>query len=186
MIPEHEEMVAAIISRWRTASAQDLADGAAWYAEANAAARALAAGTNGRVSTEQTAGVIAALSPRMPWARNLHLAALLTDAFVLGADIPGGAMRARIAEALDILAGRKIAPSGRKVAAFARAILGDESAVVVDVWAMRAAGVLGRESVTAGQYASIAVAYTDAAERLGVAPRTLQATTWVTIRGGAS
>jgi hypothetical protein len=179
-------MVDSLLDNWHGATADDLAAGLRWYDEAGATARALAAGTDGRVSVQQAAGVIAALSPRMPWARNVHLAALVVDAFTAGAEMPGGAMRARLAECAAILRGEKAGPSGRKVSNFARAILGDTDAVTVDVWAMRAAGIADRESLTAGQYARVSAAYTAAAEMLGVTPRDLQAAVWVAVRGGAA
>ena len=185
---EHRAMVRRITAAWSSASAADLAAGLEWYDTARAACDALAAGTSGRVTTEQAAGVVAALSPRMPWARNLTVAAAVIDAHVDGRPAPAMALRRNLDVACAILDGRQSGPTGRKVSAFARAILGDTAAVVVDVWAARAAGhpMPDGKGLTPRQYDAIAAAYTDAAERLGVAPRDLQAAVWVVVRGSAS
>ena len=79
-------------------------------------------------------------------------------------------------------------PTAPKTARFARNLLGDRTVVTVDVWALRVA--LGRHAdenalKRAGVYAAIEHAYILAAARLGVDPVTVQATTWVAIRGRA-
>lgn len=187
-IPEHGAMVAAIRGRWAEASADDLAAGLRWYSEAHATAEALAAGTSGAVTVEQAAGVIAALSPRVQWARNVALAALVVEAHTLGARMPGGVFRRQLSTACAILDGRQAGPTGPKVSAFHRAIMGDRSAVVVDVWAARAAGVPMPQGRTLNrtQYRAIEAAYREAAEALAVDPRDLQAAVWVSVRGRAS
>jgi hypothetical protein len=188
IIPEHATMVASIRHAWDSATAADLEAGLGWYGEAHGVAAALAAGTDGRVSTEQAAGVIAALSPRQTWQRNIRLAALVVDAWSLGVAMPGGVFARQLATAVAILEGRQAGPTGPKVSAFHRAILGDTSAVVVDVWAARAAGIAMPHgtSLTPANYRRIEAAYREAADALGVAPRDLQAATWVATRGGAA
>lgn len=188
ILPAHGDMVAAIHGAWSGASASDLAAGRAWYSEARSTAEALAAGTDGRVTVSQAAGVIAALSPRQFWARNVRLAALVVDAHVLDAPMPGGVFRRQLDTACAILDGRQTGPTGPKVSAFFRAILGDPGAVVVDVWAARAAGVAMPDGTTLSpaQYRRIAAAYTEAAAGLDVEPRDLQAAVWVATRGRAA
>jgi hypothetical protein len=182
-------MVRSIRRAWDAASADDLAAGLSWYATANGTARALAAGTDGRVSLEQAAGVIAALSPRMQWGRNVRLAALVVDAHGLNLPMPGGVFRRQLDTACAILDGRLDGPTGPKVSAFYRAILGDHDAVVVDVWAARAAGLDMPDGTTISpaQYRRIAAAYRSAAAAIGtVSPRDLQAAVWVATRGRAA
>ncbi len=188
IIPDHGDMVADIRATWERATAADLAAGLAWYTEAHGVAVALAAGTDGRVSTEAAAGVIAALSPRQFWARNVRLAALVIDAWTLGLDMPRGVFARQLDTAVRILRGEQAGPSGPKVSAFHRAIMGDPLAVVVDVWAARVAGIAMPNGTTLSpaQYRRIAAAYTEAAEALGVAPRDLQAATWIVARGRAA
>lgn len=187
-IPSHAAMVQRLVAQWHAATAAEHAAGLAWYADAEAAAIALAAGTDGAISPATAAGVIAALSPRMPWARNLRLAADVIDAHVSGRPAPGGAMAVNLAAAARVLAGEPGAIRAPKTAAFAANLAGDTRAVTVDVWAVRAAtGHRMPDGMGIGprQYAEIAAAYTEAAERVGIEPRDLQATIWVAIRGRA-
>lgn len=180
-------MVRRLVAAYHGASAADHAAGARWYADAEAAARALAAGTDGAITTDTAAGIIAALSPRMPWARNLRLAAEAVDQHMSGRPITLGAMGTSIANVERVLRGESLrAP---KIRAFAANIAGDTAAVTVDVWAARAATgdpMPDGSNITPAQYRRIAAAYTEAAERVGITPRDLQATVWVAIRGSAS
>ena len=73
---------------------------------------------------------------------------------------------------------------GPKTRAFARNISGDREAVTVDVWACRVAGIDETKLSRVGVYEAVAQAYRDAASVKGVDPATMQATTWVTARGG--
>ena len=181
-LPSHRAMVRSIRTAWDGATAADLASGLDWYNVAHATAEGLAAGTDGRVTVDQAAAVIAALSPRQHWARNVAAAAAVIDG-----DTPSGVFGRQLATARAILAGRQAGPTGPKVSAFHRAIMGDGSAVVVDVWAARAAGVDMPEgrTLSPAQFRRIAAAYTEAASGLGVAPRDLQAAVWVATRGRA-
>lgn len=180
---QHTAMVRRIVAVWRGATAADLAAGLDWYAEAHATAAALAAGT-GTVTTAEAAGVIAALSPRAQWRVNVAWATRMVNAYATGGDMPAVSTTNNRATAWAILAGTLDGPRGIKTAAFMRAIMGDVSAVVVDVWAARAAGI--GHNFGPAEYRRIAAAYTEAADRLGVAPRDLQAAVWVAVRGGAA
>jgi hypothetical protein len=80
---------------------------------------------------------------------------------------------------LDVLA-------GPKERAFYRCIMGYSDAVTVDVWAARVAeGHWKSPSITGRRYERIAAAYRAAARRAGVRPSTIQAATWIHIRGAA-
>ena len=188
-IPDHATMVRRLVAAYRGASAADADAGRRWYADAEAAAIALAAGTDGRVDRETAAGVIAAFSPRMPWARNLRVAAACVDAHVAGRPMPRMAMGASHRAAERVLAHEPGALRAPKVRAFAANLTGDTRAVTVDVWAVRAATgdpMPDGRQITPAQYRRIAAAYTEAAERVGIEPRDLQAVVWVSIRGRAS
>ena len=132
------------------------------------------------VPVENAAAIIAALSPRVRWSTNITLA---ID-FAAGREIKGlgnsirSAERARV-EGIDAL-------KGVKVNAFAKAIAGDDDAIVIDVWMMRAAGFMDRDAPTIVQYREIASAIRSLAVAWGVTPRTMQALLWILIRGGAS
>ena len=148
-------------------------DGMTWYARAHDIAREA-----GDVSLG--AGIISALSPRMPWNRNVALARM---AFVQ--PLTGGALtrsiesvnRIRNGEApLDVL-------GGLKTRAFYANILDPENdeAVTVDTHAIKIAGI-NRDSVGKGLYNEIANGYRDAANLAGILPHQMQAITWVAYR----
>lgn len=119
--------------------------------------------------------VFAALSPRMQY--GAHRKAMLA---LLRGETIGGLCRSRNAAIAALHLGKL--PSGPKVSNFAKALAGDESAVAVDIWMMRAAG-LTSDSPTKREYAHVALATTRAAKRCGVSPRTMQAAVWFQVRG---
>jgi hypothetical protein len=73
---------------------------------------------------------------------------------------------------------------GRKVRAFNRALVGDESAEVVDVWMLRAAGYRS-DRPTPRVYETVARALRKVAARVAVPVARLQAVVWVVARGRA-
>lgn len=142
-----------------------------WYANASKCVVKLASITGH--SIERTARVISILSPRVSVRRNL----VASIALLSGLERPSGVMRAPWDRAQrDIL-------RGPKTTAFARNLLGDESAVTLDTWAWRALGIEeypARKAIwEAGRRR-----YHKAAERLGVTPAECQAGVWQTFRGG--
>lgn len=162
-------------------------DARAWYANARAAARRLAREHGTTVSV--AAGVIAALSPRCPWGRNVIAADIILGAARRGDDLPSVGLKANARKAFAIAsgAGRPLdILRGPKVRSFYRNILGDVDAVTVDVWAARAAGVDSKARLDGRRYDHIADAYRYAARIVGVAPAVLQAIVWVSIRGTAA
>lgn len=149
---------------------------ARWYDDAQVIAYDVAA--RACVPVEIGAGILAAFSPRVPWSRNITLA----YAYAAGAPTPGlGASRAAAdrvtAHGLDALTGPKVGP-------FARAILGDPDAIVIDSWMCRAAGI-GRAYPSPVQRERIAHAVRILARRHGLEPRTMQALLWIRVRGRA-
>jgi hypothetical protein len=136
---------------------------------------------------EHAAAVIAQLSPRTPWARNVAGAYGLLLSGTAPHCMANNVARAKVAAAAaDPLATLK----GPKVSAFAANILGDTDRVTVDVWALRVA--LGGDSEIdpesaiskAGVYDAIAHCYRLAARRVGVDPAVMQAVTWIVARNG--
>jgi hypothetical protein len=73
---------------------------------------------------------------------------------------------------------------GMKTNAFAKAIAGDEQAVVIDVWMLRAVGI---EKKTPGQaqYNLLVEAVKKTAFDFGMTPRAMQALIWIVVRGSA-
>ena len=158
-----------------------------WYTIAQRETRRLA--RDHGTTRARAAGVIAALSPLQTWVGNVGAA----DQVLAAADrgdrtAPRVGLRRNVAKAwaiatgegrpLDIL-------SGPKVRAFYRNIMGDLSAVTVDRWAARAAGVTEAYPSTRARYDEVAACYIAAAAVVGVEPAILQAIVWCSIRGRA-
>lgn len=178
-----------IMDTWAKRTASDLESGATWYPSHDAILESMVA--MGAPSKEHAAVAFAHLSTRTLYAKNLAGALAL---------VSGGREEARrhvfLTRNLDA-AERALAaedpwttygPKSPKTRAFALNLLGDEDAVTVDTWAARIAlpehidggKVLSR----AGVYDAIAHCYRLAAKRAGVSAPTMQATTWITARGG--
>jgi hypothetical protein len=171
----------------RKATPEDVAAGEAWYREARSTAADIAGETG--CSLETAAGVIAALSPRCQWASNVKNARRVLQAAAAGADTsPAVNTKANRRTSWDIAMGADAADRlrGPKTNAFYHNIMGDEDAVTVDVWAMRAAGLSGKTSPTRRQYADIAAAYRRVAKDFGMSPAMAQATAWIVVRGSAA
>lgn len=183
---DHARLVAKIHRQWCCLSDEQRALGEAWYPSAYALISAMVP-TPGYGGSLRACGVVAALSPRMTWEENLSAAArMLETARVFGSilpavnTIPNRLKAYRIAKGeapLDVL-------SGNKTRAFYRNLIGNERAVTIDVWAMRVAG-LERNSLTDRQYQRVCAAYREVAREAGTQPRTLQAATWISIRGAS-
>jgi hypothetical protein len=175
----------ARVDGWLTvATAQDLADGLAWYDRARGHAETMAAESG--LSVRQCAGVIAALSPRCQWATNVAGARrmLLAAAAGEGEPVVGG-VRSNRAKAWAIAQGADPGDvlSGPKVCAFFANIMGDVESVTIDVWAARAAE--GRENPHAPKrrrYRLCEETYRRAARRHGITPRDAQAAVWTVYR----
>ncbi len=169
---------ARLVTLYTSATAGQRASGDAWYATARATARTLAARHG--VSLATSAGVIAALSPRVTWRQNVRLA----DS-VLGLTYERGAVRTNLAKARAIGC-EGHAPlsvlSGPKVRAFYRAMMGDETAGVVDVWMVRAMRI---RALTAKAYLAAVRAMARAAAIVGTTVARLQAVVWTVVRGSA-
>ncbi len=175
---------ARIMRVYRAATAEQAEAGLRWYVAAHDAAAELDPG-----NTRRAAGVIAALSPRTSWERNLLLArnayergeatgALGRSCRAANAILAGG-------EPLDVL-------SGQKVRAFFQLIADptDNQTVCVDRHAVRVAlgyDLSDRELSAIhlernGLYGRFVDTYRRAADKLSVLPWQAQAVTWVTWR----
>lgn len=179
-LPSLATLTDTILGVWSQATDSDLESGASWYGEAAELAATLAAKSG--VSVEHAASVISHLSPRTTWARNVMGA---TELLLHGRQGPG-IMSAGYGRAVKALESDNPLETfgGPKTRAFAANISGDTEAVTVDVWACRVAGISDKLLGRVGVYDAVAEAYRLAARSVGVTPRTMQATTWVTARGG--
>jgi hypothetical protein len=154
---------------------EEWAAGAEWY-PSEAGWIAEQAATYGR-SPIRAMCAYAALSPRLQLGRN-RIALIM----LLEGHRPKGVFSRNIDNATRCMADGCL-PRGPKVHNFALNLMGCSEAVTVDVWAMRAAGFSGESPGTAKQYKLVANAYRDAARRIGTDARTLQAVTWLHVRG---
>lgn len=149
---------------------------AKWYLDAERVAEKVAANLN--ISLENAASVVSAFSPRERWTANVAKAI----AFSLGETPVGLSNNLRMAKAAVSIGFDAL--KGPKTNAFARAIAGDENAVVVDVWMMRALG-LEKKSPNGEEYKTIARAVKTVATLYGMTPRAMQALIWIIVRGSA-
>lgn len=161
----------------KTADHDALAAGWWWYEEAQRCCEDLA--ERHRLPLATVAGVVAALSPRIQWKRNLRVA----DALLAG-DEPTGVFQRSIRAAYQVLATDR-PPSGPKVSAFAAALAGDREAVVIDSIMLDACGIERHRINHVGVYEQLAEVLAEEAERYGLAPCAYQATVWVIQRGRA-
>jgi hypothetical protein len=147
---------------------------AKWYFEAEKVAHQVA--ENLETSLEVGASVVSAFSPRERWTSNVRKAIQ----FSLGEKVIGLSNNLKMAEASIVLGYEAL--RGPKTNAFARAIAGDENAVVVDVWMMRASGI-GVDNPNKTQYTEISQAIKEVSAEFGLTPRTTQALIWIMVRG---
>jgi len=181
---ETVDMVDNILAVYGEATDEDLAAGREWYNVAHTYAVGLSHQYYG-VTVEQAAGVIAALSPRLPWDRNMAYAERLIrtgDTPVLNGNKDKARRILRGEAPLDVL-------GGRKVRAFYATILDRYTQeVVIDRHAFDVAyGEVTDEHTRkmldrVGMYDRFSDAYRRAAYLSGVSVSVLQATTWVTWR----
>jgi hypothetical protein len=172
-----ETITRRILATFDRATASDVESGARWYDDAHDLAVELSAHCD---SIDHAAAVIAALSPRTTWSRNVAGA---VELIVRGAVMPGLIGR-NVATARRALVDGRHALSGPKTRRFAANIAGNREAVTVDVWAARAAGLDEDLLSRKGAYDAVEHAYRLAARRRGVDPATMQATTWIVARNG--
>lgn len=169
------------ITRILTAATDtEIASGTAWYPNAHDFSLEIADG-----NLEMGAGVIAALSPRMPWGRNMTLA---QQAFS-DTGLTGGCLGANIVKAQRIIAGEDPLDvlGGDKVRSFYGNIIDPLSDnVTVDAHAFDIAHgmTFGKDRPNIGKiiYRELSDAYREVAAINDFAPGEVQAITWVSWR----
>lgn len=148
-----------------------------WYLDAERVAEQVA--SNLGVTLEKGASVVSAFSPRERWSLNVAKAIQ----FSLGETVVALGNNIRMANSSLELGFKAL--NGQKTNAFAKAIAGDENAVVIDVWMLRAVGI-EKKSPTQAQYKVLADAVTETATKYGMTPRSMQALIWIIVRGNAA
>lgn len=180
-----ETAVRRILRRFDAATPADLEAGARWYDAAGELATELTTlapfDADLSVTREHAATVIAHLSPRTDWARNVSGAVALVTTGVAPGCIGDNVDRAYG----GLVSGDPLGTlNGPKTQRFAANILGDREAVTVDVWALRVVGLDDTHVRRVGVYDAVEHAYRLAARRRGMDPSTMQASTWIVARNG--
>ena len=145
-----------------------------WYMDAERVAAEVARNLDSTL--EVGASVVSAFSPRERWTNNVTKAL----SFSLGNHIPG--FKNNMVMANNAIAFGYDALKGLKTNSFAKAIAGDEQAVVIDVWMLRAVGI-EKKTPSQSQYNELANAVKAAAFEVGMTPRSAQALIWIIVRG---
>lgn len=184
--PATEDMVANILSYYRSATQEQLQAGRGWYPAAESLAHVISRATG--TDLRRVVLAIAALSPRNPWRWNVFDAYAFAEARAEGRTMPRATTFHRNSaaawRALDPATETPWLTTAPKVKAFVSAILGDGESVVVDTWAVRVATAFVKSRVaTDAEYAYVAHAYNVAANLVHHEwPRDLQAITWLVAR----
>lgn len=170
------------LATYSDATPEQVKEGKAWYPGAKQLAWDMTTMGDARYDLDTSIRIIATLSPRCRWDKNVKDALFVAD----GGDpleLVGTLGNSRKACQRVIEGG--VALSGRKVRAFAKAIKGDEDAVVVDAWTFRAVGG-EKDAPGAKEYRTCVSGIVRAAIQIGtISPRDLQAVIWVVARGRA-
>lgn len=152
-------------------------EGRAWYPEARAEAERMAEATG--YTVEQCIAVIAHLSPRTRWDKNVATAwkvVTFGDAPAIPRSVAGAKAALGSDDPLATL-------TGPKTRSFAANLAGDEEAVTLDSWMRKACGLGERELYRSGVYEQVADLFRDIAGKIGATPRDLQAAVWCYMRG---
>lgn len=160
----------------RSIDGQALTDALAWYCEAQAFAKHLTTLTPWTL--EVASSVVSSFSPRNKWVTNKAHAL----SFAMGVNPKGLKNNLRMAQASTRLGFNAL--KGQKTNAFARAIAGDMTAVVIDTWMIKAAGLNSAKGVNKSQYATLAAAVCKVAYGMKWENAQAQAAIWCAIRGG--
>ena len=180
-----------IKSAYYSATTAEIYDGMNWYNRANDACRCIATKYNLPLVT--VAAVVAVISPRLPWGRNINLAEKLIASHCSGLDpmLVSGLLTASKAKACRILSGENpnTVLGGFKVVSFFNNLQLIENYVTIDTHAISIAlGERANEKIAQSifksekQYAAMANCYQIVAKELGIEAYQLQAITWTAWR----
>ena len=178
---------------YQLATATERADGQAWYPVAHCVALELAEAY--KITECQAIGVIAALSPRNRWERNVHDAEALISAYVAAGPAQAALTKVctftsnkvkaiKILEAADPTSDEvRAILSGPKLKEFYSCILGNRSEVCVDghafcIWNGGRTGLKDVPAIGVKLRREIKADYQEAAEALGISASACQAITW--------
>ena len=162
------------------ATDSDIQSAKDWYLEASDLAVYMTT-LDSDMSFDQAACVIAALSIRQTWTKNVEYAIR----FAHGDTPPVMSAILNILDNIMESDDPYSAMNGDKTNSFARNIAGDMHAVTLDVWMIRAAGMDTSKSLNKTQYKEMASILRDEALEYGMLPAEFQALVWIVARGSA-
>lgn len=165
----------------KSATPHQIEQATQWYADAELIAHDVMRIIRSRgisCNLEQAASIVSSFSPRQRWSRNVVQAL----EFAHGGEPAGLKNNLRMAQ-YSLIQGFS-ALRGMKTNNFARAIAGDENAVTIDVWMLKAAGI-EKDKISKGEYARLVDDVVRVANEVGLTPRTTQALIWIIYRGSA-
>lgn len=178
---------------YQLATLTEQQEGIAWYPTADQIAIRLA--DRYEISEAQAIGVIAALSPRNKWTRNVHDADALISAFIAGGAEQAnltkvctfGANKAKAIRVLQLSLAADLDAvleilSGPKLREFASCIAGLDD-VCIDghafcIWSANRTGLKDVPAIGVKLRREIKADYQAAADELGLTPSACQAITW--------
>lgn len=177
-----DSSVSTLLALYAQADADTVRRGREWYSAARAECAAIAADTG--YTLAQVAAVMAITSPDAQLKTNIAWTRRACES--RGRAKVGkypNAQRAKIRGALKDANDPGRFAAGPKVSAFFAAIVGDESAMVVDRWAAFAAGHEDRQKVPGAKVRRvIEEAYRQAAAIVGETVAAFQAIVWIIVR----
>lgn len=197
-------MRTSILGTFFMASPAEVQEGEQWYRNAERIAEELS--DKFRLSMEQAAGIIAALSPQNPWERNIQDAHNICHAYNIGGkdaaqNVRVGTFGANKHKAIAILKCDGLTDyvtvcdilKGQKVINFYLSILGHDDAVCVDghaysIWLGERVSTNDTPKITPKLYQRISDDYIQATHKINeimgnrYLPSTVQAITWVVHR----
>jgi hypothetical protein len=166
------------------ATSEQRREGIAWYG-ASAASTIESIARETGLDFEHVAGVVALLSPRVRWYKNIEGARDFCRAYVSGNPEPyANGLPYNRRKAWQWLHTRDYELlTGNKVSAFYQNLTGNEQRVTVDTWAIRAATRCKLDAVdSTRRYYEVERAYQRVAREHGLTPAQCQAIVWVVIR----
>lgn len=188
-----------LLALYNQATAEELERGVKWYKEVYDTVSILAdniiaqggyhdLGKN--VLIERIAGVVAVMSPRMPWHRNMDVAWQIVLCIINNeklTDLKVGLLGNTMKGALIFITGEFELLGEQKVYKFWRNIVDAGKItehVTVDTWAWRAFHMTNKtnKGIPPDEYLEIENAYREASEKVGLAPHVFQAVVWEVVR----
>ena len=181
---EKDVLVGNIINSYSQASLQHIADGEAWYPTAKSFVEEI--GRYYHRPIDESAAIVATLSPRMTWSANLNVAVKFYEIVTKSKPRVNVGLGLQSRKAYNIFDTGQIDKylTGVKVQSFYNSILGDKNDPVIDTWAIRVLLSVPTFSKTIKPniYRFAQQCYVSAAEILNSYPSSVQAVTWTFFR----